>query len=222
MLIDRTGSAQGKEEVRVFDSTVILEYIEDKWPEPALLPAAKSDPAGRAKARMIEDLCDTHYEAINWGLGEVTSYKRVEGAEAERLLKQGEHQIRQVHRWLEEQLGTENEWFVGGAFGWADLSVAVMVNRSTTYGIWPEEGGVLAKWFARVREVSSVKVTLKECNDAVASPPPYADMIKKGLMRREYRDHRLEWIIKSGGIDIVLAGIEKKNVRFPWPEPLKA
>lgn len=220
MLLDRTGD-NGKE-MRIFDSTIILEYIEDKYPAPALLPAASSDPAGRAKARMIEDLCDTHYEAINWGLGEVNSFKRVEGVEADRLRKQAVHQIRQVHGWLEEQLGEGNEWFVGGAFGWADLAVAVMVNRSTTYGIWPEEGGLLATWFARVKEVPSVKVTLKECNDAVASPPPYADIISKGMMRRQYRDHRLEWMIKSGGIDIVVAGMEKKNVRFPWPDPLDA
>lgn len=47
----------------IFDSTVILEYIEDVWPSPPLLPR---DPGARAKARMIEDVCDTQYEAINW------------------------------------------------------------------------------------------------------------------------------------------------------------
>jgi glutathione S-transferase len=47
----------------IFDSTVILEYIEDVWPEPALLPKT---PGARAKARMIEDVCDTQYEAVNW------------------------------------------------------------------------------------------------------------------------------------------------------------
>lgn len=47
----------------IFDSTVILEYIEDAWPSPPLLP---KDPGARAKARMIEDVCDTQYEAVNW------------------------------------------------------------------------------------------------------------------------------------------------------------
>ncbi len=37
---------------RIFDSTIILEYLEDKWPTPPLLPR---DPASRAEARMIED-----------------------------------------------------------------------------------------------------------------------------------------------------------------------
>ena len=47
----------------IFDSTVILEYIEDVWPNPPLLPR---DPGARAKARIIEDVCDTQYEAVNW------------------------------------------------------------------------------------------------------------------------------------------------------------
>src|SRR5271156_3228319 len=40
----------------LFDSTIILEYIEDKWPERPLLP---KDPLGRARARTIEDIMDT-------------------------------------------------------------------------------------------------------------------------------------------------------------------
>jgi len=60
-------------DVRLFDSTIILEYIEDKWPKPALLPP---EPADRAKARTIEEVMDTHFEPINWGLGELRWFKR--------------------------------------------------------------------------------------------------------------------------------------------------
>src|SRR5262245_4276965 len=52
----------------VFDSTVILEYVEDRWPDPALLPSGARD---RARVRMLEDQCDTYVEAINWGLAEI-------------------------------------------------------------------------------------------------------------------------------------------------------
>ena len=55
-------------DVRIFDSTIILEYLEDKFPAPPLLPR---DPAERARARMIEELCDSSYEAVNWGLSEI-------------------------------------------------------------------------------------------------------------------------------------------------------
>ena len=63
----------------VFDSTVILEYIEDRFPAPPLLPR---DARLRAKARMIEDSMDTLYEPINWGLGELRWFKRAEGERA--------------------------------------------------------------------------------------------------------------------------------------------
>ena len=41
--------------------------------------------------------------------------------------------------------------------------------------------------------------------------------IKTGGKVREYRDHRLEWMIKSGGIEVVFAGLRDGNIRFPWP-----
>jgi len=52
--------------VVIFDSTIILEYLEDRFPDPPLLPSGAAE---RAKVRMIEEVCDTHYEAINWGAG---------------------------------------------------------------------------------------------------------------------------------------------------------
>src|SRR6266481_1458297 len=52
-------------DLAIIDSTIILEYIEDKWPSPRLLP---QDPAARADARTIEDVMDTQFEAIIWGM----------------------------------------------------------------------------------------------------------------------------------------------------------
>lgn len=63
-------------ETSIFESTVILEYIEERWPEPPLLPA---EPAERAKARLTEEVCDTQYEAVNWGYGELLWFRRAEG-----------------------------------------------------------------------------------------------------------------------------------------------
>ena len=39
--------------VRIFESTVIMEFIEERWPDPPLLP---KDPAARAVARITEDV----------------------------------------------------------------------------------------------------------------------------------------------------------------------
>src|SRR5579864_6106338 len=76
-------------DLQIFDSTIIHEYLEEKWPEPALLP---KDPATRARQRMIEDVMDTQYEAINWGILEILGFRRANGALREQLLARAAEQ----------------------------------------------------------------------------------------------------------------------------------
>lgn len=197
-------------ETTIFDSTIILEYIEQKWPEPRLLPP---DPAACARARMIEDVMDTHYEAINWGLGEINFFGRAEGELRERLVDEAARQIRGFHGWLEKQLQPSG-WFTGDAFGWADLSVVPFINCSALFGLHPPANSRLAKWLAAANARPSVARTEEEALAAAANMHAYKDALASGHLRREYRDHRLEWMMKSGGISIVLSGLEDHNIRF--------
>ena len=199
--------------VRIVDSTIILEYLEDKVPTPALLPR---DPAERARARMIEDVCDTSYEAINWGIGEITWFRRAEGALESRLRAAAAAQTAEIQHWLEQQLGAR-EWFVGDRFGWADLSVAPYLNRSVLFGMGPATGSPLDLWLGRIRQIPSVAKTFEEFMAAQALMADAFRRLESGAMRREYRDHRLEWMIKSGGMEVVLDGMAKNNIRFTWP-----
>ena len=96
-------------EARIFDSTIILEYLEDKFPTPPLLPR---DPMARAQARMIEDVCDTLYEAINWGLSEISWFKRAEGAKAEEMRATAARQTAELQAWLTDKLDGR-DWFNG-------------------------------------------------------------------------------------------------------------
>lgn len=200
-------------DAQIFDSTIILEYLEDKYPSPALLP---KDPAMRAEARMIEDLCDTLYEAINWGIGEISWFKRAEGAQADQMRATASRQTAEIQAWLAGKLG-EKQWFNGERFGWADLSVAPYLNRSFHYGLGTPASSPLAKWRERIRQVPSVAETFKEFDAAAGSMGDGAARLASGAIRREYRDHRLEWMMKSGGIQIVLDGLAKNNIRFTWP-----
>jgi glutathione S-transferase/RNA polymerase-associated protein len=200
-------------ELSVFDSTVILEYLEDAYPDPALLPAA---PAERARVRMLEEVVDTHYEAINWGISELTWFGRGKDGPAEALRTRADEQTRGMFAWLERQLGTR-EWFNGEAFGWGDLSVVPYVNGSVGHGNAPAEGTPLARWLARANERSSVRKAIEDVRalaQAGGGMEPVADLLEKGLFKREYRDHRLEWMVKSGGIAVVTDGLAKNNIRF--------
>ena len=200
-------------DARIFDSTIILEYLEDKFPTPPLLPR---DPAARAEARMIEDVCDTLYEAINWGLSEIRWFKRAEGEQAEAMRATAARQTAELQAWLTEKLGGR-DWFNGAGFGWADLSVAPYVNRSFHYGLGTQDGSPLARWRDRLRERPSVAATFKEFEAAAERMCDGAARLASGAIRREYRDHRLEWMMKSGGVQIVLDGLAKNNIRFTWP-----
>src|SRR5882672_11580051 len=144
-------------DVQIFDSTIILEYLEDKFPTPPLLPR---EPAERAKARMIEDVCDTLYEAINWGLSEIRWFKRAEGEQAEKMRATAARQTAELQAWLSGKLGSK-PWFTGDSFGWADIAVAPYVNRSFTYGLGTADGSPLALWHGRLRERPSVATTFQ-------------------------------------------------------------
>ena len=200
-------------DARIFDSTIILEYLEDKFPSPPLLPM---DPVARANARMIEEVCDTLYEAVNWGLSEIRWFKRASGAEAEQMKACAARQTAELQAWLIEKLGSAR-WFNGASFGWADLSVAPYVNRSFHYGLGTPEGSPLAQWRERIRERPSVAATFREFEAATERMGDAAARLASGAIRREYRDHRLEWMMKSGGVQIVLDGIAKNTIRFTWP-----
>ncbi len=194
----------------IFDSTVILEFIEDCFPTPALLPAT---PLGRARARMIEEVCDTHYEAINWGLSEITYFRRAEGDLADQMRATAGQQIGRLNSWLERQLG-KAEWFGGEAFGWADLSVVPYVQGAAGFGFAPASGAPLDAWLQRARGRASVAAAFAAARDAVKAMTAVAGIVDAGLFKRQYRDHRLEWMIRSGGIEVVLKGLERGNIRF--------
>jgi glutathione S-transferase len=200
-------------DAQIFDSTIILEYLEDKFPTPPLLPR---DPAARAQARMIEDVCDTLYEAVNWGLSEIRWFKRAEGEQAEKMKATAARQTAELQAWLTEKLG-KAEWFNGASFGWADLSVAPYINRSFHYGLGTPSDSALAKWRDRIRQRPSVAATFREFEAASERMGDAAARLASGAIRREYRDHRLEWMMKSGGVQVVLDGLAKNNIRFTWP-----
>jgi RNA polymerase-associated protein len=199
---------------QIFESTVIMEYIEERWPEPPLLPR---EPAARAFARVTEDVCDTQYEAVNWGFGEILWFRRATGALADTLKAQAAQQTKVLQDWLSGRLGAA-DWFGGERFGWADAAAAPMVNRSVHYRLGPQPSSPLARWHQRIRERPSVAATFAEFDAAAARMAAASEHYTTGGRRREYRDHRLEWMVKSGGIEVVLAGLRDGNIRFSWPD----
>ena len=141
----------------IFDSTIILEYVEERWPDPALLPVA---PAERARARMIEEVCDTYYEAINGAIMEIRAFQRATGDDAERLLARASEQTAGVQGWLGRHLGAQ-PFFGGARFGWADAAVAPFLHASATVGNAPAVGSPLASWLDRISTRPAIASTFE-------------------------------------------------------------
>ena len=61
---------------------------------------------------------------------------------------------------------------------------------------------------------ADVAPTLAESETGAGDMGNIAELLEQGLFKREYRDHRLEWMIKSGGLQVVLDGIGRDTIRF--------
>lgn len=200
-------------ETAIFDSTIILEYIEDVWPSPPMLPKA---PADRARVRMIEDVMDTQFEAITWGLGELNFFKRADGELKAAMEARASKQAQAFFVMLEGWLG-DKDWFNGDTFGWGDLSVVPYLNGASGFGIAPAPDTRLAEWHTRANARSSVKATQAESVASVSGMAQVDQAVKAGLFKRQYRDHRLEWMMKTGGESIVRDGLANGTIRFTGP-----
>jgi glutathione S-transferase/RNA polymerase-associated protein len=194
----------------VFDSRLILEYLEDRFPDPPLLPR---DARERAEARRVEQVMDRHYEPLNWALGEIHYFKRATGDLARRLEAAAADDARGIFGWLETTLN-ERTWFGGDRFGWGDLAVAPYLNGSRGFGIKPEAGSRLAAWAERANARPSVRTTASEAAESVKAMSGVADLVASGRFRRQYRDHRLEWMIRNGGFEVVEEGLRRDSIRF--------
>jgi glutathione S-transferase len=195
----------------VFDSSVILEYLEDKWPVPALRPEGAAE---KARLRMMQEICDTQWEAVNWAMAEIRVMNRAEGAAAERILAQAARDLAGLRRWLARELGGHG-WFGGEHFGLADIAVFPYVMGSSFQKEGPEAGSPLADWLARIRERPSAQRLLA---DAKAAIPSFAKDIRdkalSGERPRQYRDHRLEFMLRAGGMAVVERGLADGTIRF--------
>lgn len=194
----------------LFDSTIILEWIEDAYPEPTLRPY---DPWERARARTIEEVLDTTYEAITWGLSEIRNFRRAEGELAVSMQARAAEQLGRLNAWLETQLG-DHQWLGGDRFAWADVCAAPFVQGASGFGMGPVEGSKLHAWLLRCRERPSVATAFQQAREAAVAMAQVARIVETGAFRRQYRDYRLEWMVRSGGIDIVTRGLDRNNIRF--------
>jgi glutathione S-transferase len=163
------------------DSSVICQYLEDRFAQPSFYPV---DAADRAKARWIEEYCDTHLASVLvWKLFYQKVVRRHVFQEEpdEAMVKHArEVEIPAALDYLESCAPAEG--FLFGALSIADISIASYFRTASfvRYAIdadrWPRMAALVARVqtlssfqkLARLEE-SALRVPLAEQRDALAA-----------------------------------------------------
>jgi glutathione S-transferase len=99
----------------IYDSTIINEYLEDEYPYPALMP---KDSEGRARARLLEDLRDTHFNPACVQL--LRELRKPEGERDQTRIDQAKGDIARCFDRLETELNGRE--YLAGPFSLADIA----------------------------------------------------------------------------------------------------
>ncbi|MBI4519020.1 MAG: glutathione S-transferase family protein [Deltaproteobacteria bacterium] len=139
------------EDLVVYDSTIINEYLEDEYPLPHLLP---EDSAGRARVRMLEDYCDNSFLPVA-GLVLAEMAKPEAERDAEKLKRyQGE-----VSRALVRVEGLlDGKEYLVGEFSLADIAFVPRVLVLPQLGVELDARlRQVAAWIQRLRQRPSIQ-----------------------------------------------------------------
>jgi len=192
----------------LFDSTVICEYLEDRYPQPSLYPA---DPRLRAACRLVEDLADTQLDAATYAVA-IVELGRHESHPA--LHETAGRDLRRLYDALEQRLGGND--FLCGNFSLADIAIAphLMAAAFLGFPLDPTKQPALLRWMERMQERPAVARdnadVLETLQRLRAEGRPAFDPY-----RVQWRSDRLEWVIKNGFADWFADEMRAGRVFFP-------
>jgi glutathione S-transferase len=143
--------------VVIHDSTIINEYLEEKYPAPPLMPA---DSPGKARARMMEDYRDEHFT----GLMSVIRYQHRNKQPAERdenAIQAAREQTQAEFPRLERELSGRE--FLAGSFSLADIAFIPDILLFDSFGIRvPSDCRNVLGWIERLKSRASTRKLMKE------------------------------------------------------------
>lgn len=136
----------------VYESSIVMEYLNDKYPNPPLMPA---DAGQRARARVLMHLGDNAYDgALGAIVGEV--FFKPKGQADQNVIAKAKQDLTACFERLERELGN-NDYLVG-AFSLADICFATWAPLFGPLQVEvPSQCSKVNAWLARLKERPSVK-----------------------------------------------------------------
>ena len=147
-------------DVVLWDSTVIVEYLDEKWPEPRLFP---DDAAGRARVRMAELHADEVFFPHVWKLIANVFYGAGEADE----IAAAKRALTNEYQALDSQLKGQ-EWIAANRFNPADVTYRLATLFASTLGAAPSPDLTnLGEWITRMDAKPSVSGDLADMMQAI-------------------------------------------------------
>jgi glutathione S-transferase len=112
----------------IYDSTVINEYLEDEYPYPPLMPSGSE---GRARARLMEDLRDTHFNPYFVHI--IHEMRKPEGERDAQRIDNAKTEILKCLDRIEAEL--EGKEYLAGPFSLADVAFMSNLELLDRFGI---------------------------------------------------------------------------------------
>jgi glutathione S-transferase len=157
------------EDLVLYDSTVILEYLEERMPAPPLLPVGAK---ARARARLFEDDADW---LMNGAIAELLAetYRKPDPATRDQgRIAESAKVIAKAFDRLEHALRDGRAHLCGEPFTLSDVSWLLPVSFAAAFGLPPSEGQPWLKaWLARVAARPSVAAETKAMREALSKLP---------------------------------------------------
>ncbi len=138
------------DEMIVYDSTIINEYLEDEYPHPPLLP---SESSARARVRTFEDYADIAFIPVTGII--MNELRKPEGERDAEKLANARQQVQRMLAVIDGSLAGR-QW-LAGTFSLADVAFAPRVVILPALGVEldPEWKNV-ASWIQRLNQRASI------------------------------------------------------------------
>ncbi len=113
----------------IYESSVINEYLDEKYPTPPLMP---SDAGGKARVRILEDFCESHFHNPWFNIYREMTF-RPESERNIELIEKGKDEIKGHLYRLEKEL--KDQEYLAGSYSLADVAFTPRIALFELLGI---------------------------------------------------------------------------------------
>ena len=140
----------------LFESCIINEYLEEKYPNPPLMP---KEPYLRARGRILVDYALNYLHEPYWALRGEIMMKKHEAERDQKIIAETRAELAKRLAYLETELGDKP--FMLGEFSLVDIDIFPRFPRMESFGVIPTPSlPRLSAWYERMKQRPSVQPTL--------------------------------------------------------------